>query len=361
YAMPEDAFRKHARDAVDKFGIAKPSGDAWSEFESALTFGTADPGDADDLLAKVETAEKELGGGARRLYHLAVPPTAFASMVGMLGDTGLSENARVIVEKPFGTDLASARALNATIHAVFDESQIFRIDHFLGKESVDNVLALRFANGLFEPIWNRGHVEHVIIDVPETISIEGRAEFFEKTGAFRDMIVTHVLQVVGFIAMEPPTSFTAKQLRDEKAKVFDAIKPIDPANVVRGQYEGYRDSPGIDPKSDTETLIAVKIEIDNWRWAGVPFFLRSGKCMPERRNVVTLSFRRPTVQMFPTEAKQRAQDRGNELVIDCDDPGWIAARFLAKEPGPEMRLSQTEMLFKYETSFHEMHDLEGYE
>jgi glucose-6-phosphate 1-dehydrogenase len=361
YAMPEDKFREHAKDAVQEFGLAKPTGDAWMEFESSLTFGIADPGAADDLLAKVATAEKELGGNARRLYHLAVPPVAFSSMIGMLGDTGMAEGAHVIVEKPFGTDLASARALNTTIHRVFDESQIFRIDHFLGKESVDNVLALRFANGLFEPIWNRDHVEHVIIDVPESISIEGRAEFFEKTGTFRDMIVTHLFQVMGFIAMEPPTAFAAKQLRDEKAKVFEAIKPIDPKDVVRGQYVGYRESPGVDPKSDTETFIALKVEVDNWRWAGVPFFLRSGKSLAQRRNCVTLAFRKPAVQMFPDDARQRAQDRGNELVIDCDDPGWISARFLAKEPGPGMRLSETEMLFEYDTSFHTMHELEGYE
>ena len=195
----------------------------------------------------------------------------------MIGAMNLAAGSRVIVEKPFGHDLASARDLNAKLRQVFDESQIFRIDHFLGKESVDNILALRFANGLFEPNWNRYHIRYVQIDVPETLSIEGRADFYDKTGAYRDMVVTHLFQVLGFIAMEEPTSLDAKSLRAEKAKVYDALKPIDVRHVVRGQYEGYRSEPGVPPDSQTETMVAVRAEIDNWRWAGVPFFLRSGK------------------------------------------------------------------------------------
>ena len=199
------------------------------------------------MLAAVHDAEAAIGGQPRRLFHLAVPPSASASVVAMLGATGLAAGARVIAEKPFGTDLASAQALNAAFHAVFDESQIFRIDHFLGKESVDNLLALRFANGLFEPIWNRDHIAYVQIDVPEAIGIEGRAAFFEATGTFKDMVVTHLFQVLGFVAMEPPTSLTAKPLRDEKGKVFEALRPLDVAHVVRGQYDGYRDEPGVAP------------------------------------------------------------------------------------------------------------------
>lgn len=280
-ALSDDDFRKRAREAVAEFGRSKPEGPEWQEFEEALTFGAADPDDPEPLLSAVRKAEQAVGGRPRRLFHLAVPPTAFASVIEMLGATGLAENARVIVEKPFGTDLPSAQALNATIHSVFDESRTFRIDHFLGKESVDNILALRFANGLFEPIWNRDHISHVQIDVPEKIGIEGRAQFFEGTGTFRDMIVTHLFQLMGFMAMEPPAELTAKSLRDEKEKVFQSLRQLDPAQVVRGQYEGYRDEPGVDPRSDTETFIALRVELDNWRWAGVPFFLRSGKSLGE--------------------------------------------------------------------------------
>lgn len=290
-----------------------------------------------------------------------MPPKAFGSVVELLGATGLADNARVIVEKPFGTDLPSAQALNATIHAVFDESRVFRIDHFLGKESVDNILALRFANGFLEPVWNRDHISHVQIDVPEKIGIEGRAQFFEGTGTFRDMIVTHLFQLMGFVAMEPPTALAAKPLRDEKEKVFESMRPLDPAQVVRGQYEGYRDEPGVDPRSDTETFVALRVELDNWRWAGVPFYLRSGKALGQGRHVVTLGFREPALRMFPLAAQCGTQSRNNELVIDFDDPGRIAARFLVKEPGPAMRLSEAEMVFNYADSVNSMYALEGYE
>jgi glucose-6-phosphate 1-dehydrogenase len=360
-ALSEDDFRKHAKDAVRDFCNSKPTGAEWQAFESCLHFGAADPGDPAPLVAAVQAAEKEIGGSPRRIYHLAVPPSAFGSVVGMLGDAGLAENSRVIIEKPFGTDLASAQALNKTIHAVFAEDQVFRIDHFLGKESIDNILALRFANGFLEPTWNRDYISHVQIDVPESISIEGRAQFFEGTGTFRDMIVTHLFQVLGFLAMEPPTSLAAKPLRDEKGKVFDAMKPLDLSHVVRGQYEGYRASPGVSPTSQTDTFTALRVEVDNWRWAGVPFYLRSGKSLQQRRQVITLTLKEPVMRMFPDQARNRRRGWGNQLVIDFDDPGWIAARFLVKEPGPAMRLGDAEMTFRYEGSFRREHELEGYE
>ncbi|MBO0894917.1 MAG: glucose-6-phosphate dehydrogenase, partial [Acidimicrobiales bacterium] len=248
-----------------------------------------------------------------------------------------------------------------TIHATFDESQVFRIDHFLGKESVDNILALRFANGLFEPIWNRDHLRYVAIDVPESIGIEGRARFFEQTGTFRDMVVTHLFQVLGFVAMEPPTSLEAKSLRNETTKVFESMEPLDPDQVVRGQYEGYRDEAGVDPRSETETFVALRVEVDNWRWKGVPFLLRTGKAMAERRQVVTLGFKEPTLRMFTVDRRPGSDPRGNRLVVDFDDPGWIGARFLAKEPGPSMQLGEAEMTFRYANSFASHHELEGYE
>ncbi|MDA3625713.1 glucose-6-phosphate dehydrogenase [Saccharopolyspora sp. WRP15-2] len=359
-ALTDEAFREHAHDAVATFGRCKPSGPAWESFADSLSFAAYDQ-DAGQLLAAVREAEDSLGGQPGRLFHLAIPPAAFGSVIGMLGDTGLAEESKLIVEKPFGTDLASARALNETIHTVFDESQIFRIDHFLGKESVDNILALRFANGMFEPVWNRDHISHVQIDVPETLGLEGRAHFYEGTGAFRDMIVTHLIQVLGIVAMEPPVSLAAQPLRDEKDKVFAALRPIEPGHVVRGQYNGYHDELGVAPDSQTETFTALRLEVDNWRWAGVPFYLRSGKNLAQHRQVITLGLREPPLRMFPIDLPREDRSRGNKIVIDFGDPGWIAACFLAKEPGPTMRLAPEAMTFRYADSFCREHGLEGYE
>ncbi|HUC15740.1 MAG TPA: glucose-6-phosphate dehydrogenase [Acidimicrobiales bacterium] len=356
-----DGFKQHARDAVTQFGTSKPTIEAWRKFEDTLSFAIASPDDPSPLVAAVQAAEKEVGGDPQRLFHLAVPPVAFGSVVEMLGASGLAQGSRVIIEKPFGTDLASARALNDSVHKVFDEPQIFRIDHFLGKESVDNILALRFANGLFEPVWNREHIEYVQIDVPEKLSIEGRADFYEGTGAFRDMVVTHLFQVLGFVAMEPPTTLSAKALGDERQKVFDALKLIDTDHVVRGQYSGYRSEPGVSPGSETETFVALRAEIENWRWAGVPFYLRTGKSLNEGRQVVTLGFREPTLRMFPLNARSKSSGRVNEVNIDFSDPGSISLRFLAKVPGPDMHLGEARMVFRYEDSFSAKNELEGYE
>jgi glucose-6-phosphate 1-dehydrogenase len=361
FSVSDDEFRRKAHDAVAEFGNVPPTGQAWDRFSAALSFGAADPSDTAPLVAAVRRADSEIGGSPRHLYHLAVPPGAFTSVVAMLGAAGLAPGARVIVEKPFGTDLASARALNQAIHGVFDESQIFRIDHFLGKESVDNILAFRFGNGLFEPIWNREHIAYVQIDVPETLSIEGRAAFYEETGAFRDMVVTHLFQVLGFVAMEPPTSISAKSLREEKTKVFDAMTPLHVDRVVRGQYEGYRSEEGVRADSDTETFVALQAEVENWRWQGVPFYLRSGKCLAESRQVITLGIRQPPLKMFPVHATGGERRRGNELVIDFGDPGTISGEFLVKEPGPKMRLAEAKMEFRYEDSFAATYQLEGYE
>lgn len=360
-ALSDDAFRKHARDAVATFGLTEPTGPVWQNFETALSFGAADPKDPGPLVAAVRAAEESLGGHPRRLFHLAVPPVAFEGLVAMLGQTGLAEGGKVIVEKPFGTDLASARELNDKIHAVFDESQVFRIDHFLGKESVDNILALRFANGLFEPIWNRDHLSHVQIDVPETLGLEGRARFYEPTGAFRDMIVTHLIQVLGVVAMDPPVALEPEALRDEKSKVFRALRHIDPARVIRGQYQGYRDEPGVAPDSQTETFAALRLEVDDWRWVGVPFYLRSGKNLAQGRQVISLGLREPPVRMFRADLGGFELSKVNQIVIDFVEPGWISASFLAKQPGPAMRLMPAEMTFRYRDSFCQSHGLEGYE
>jgi glucose-6-phosphate 1-dehydrogenase len=361
-ALTDDQFREHAEEACSDFCITKPTDPSWPSFAERLSFAAADPDQTADLVSAVQRAEQEIGGSPRRLYHLAVPPAAFTSVVGMLGKSGLAtDRTRVIIEKPFGTDLASARALNQAIHAVFNESQVFRIDHFLGKESVDNILAFRFANGLFEPVWNRHHLRYVEIDVPETLSIEGRAAFYDATGAYRDMVVTHLFQVLAFVAMEPPVSLSAGPLRDEKLKVYQSLRPIDVRHAVRGQYEGYLAEPGVAAGSQTETMVAVRAEVENWRWHGVPFFLRSGKAMAVGRQVVTLGFHEPPTRMFHVHRRDIPTGRMNEIVIDFADPGSITAEFLAKVPGPELSLGHATMTFRYEDSFVQANALEGYE
>jgi glucose-6-phosphate 1-dehydrogenase len=295
---------------------------------------------------------REQTGADTLLHYLSVPPSASAGIIEGLGSTGLSKGARVIMEKPFGTDLASARALNETLHRAFAESDVFRIDHYLGREAVQNILALRFANGMFEPIWNRDHIDHVQIDVPETLSIGMRAGFYEATGAYRDMVVTHLLQVLGFVAMEPPTSFDATDLAAEKSKVFDALAPVGRDDAVRGQYEGYRDEPGVAPDSDTETFVAVRVRVENWRWAGVPFFLRAGKRMGESRHLLTLVFRRPPRRIFPIDPRYAPEGFGSDhLTFELGEPGSISADFLAKVPGPALRLGEAQMSFSYADAF----------
>jgi glucose-6-phosphate 1-dehydrogenase len=353
--LDSEGFRAFAREALDEFGPPAHNG-TWEAFARNLSYSDADE-EAPALAAAVERAERELGGEPRRLHYLSVPPAASAGIVQTLRRTGLSERARMIMEKPFGTDLGSARSLNETVHAVFDESQVFRIDHFLGKETVQNILAARFGNGVFESIWNREHIDHVQIDVPETLSIGSRAGFYEDTGAFRDMIVTHLLQVVGFVAMEPPVSFSAKSLVDETVKVFNSIAPLRPEDVIRGQYAGYRGEPGVAPDSDTETFVAMRVAIENWRWAGVPFYLRTGKRMAEGRRLLTITFREPPRRMF--ESDQGFEP--NELVFDLGDRGGISASFLAKVPGPTMNLGKARFRFDYEDSFADEHELEAYE
>jgi glucose-6-phosphate 1-dehydrogenase len=285
---------------------------------------------------------------------------AFGSIIEMLGATGLATDARVIIEKPFGTDLASAQALNRTVHAAFDEERVFRIDHFLGKESIDNVLAFRFANGLFEPIWNREHVRYVQIDVPETLSIEGRAEFYEHTGAFRDMVVTHLFQVLAFMAMEPPTELEPGAISEEKNKVFRSMRPVEPNHVVRGQYVGYRDEPGVAGHSETETFVALRCEIDNWRWAGVPFYLRTGKRMAEGARIISIAFREPPKSMFPLGSGVGAHGP-DHLTFDLADASKLSLSFYGKRPGPGMKLDKLSLQFALHETGRQAEVLEAYE
>jgi glucose-6-phosphate 1-dehydrogenase len=254
------------------------------------------------------------------------------------------ERARIVMEKPFGTDLASAVALNRDLHDVFAEEQIFRIDHFLGKEPAQNILAFRFANGLFEPIWNRNFIDHVQIDVPETLGLGKRSAFYEQTGAYRDMVVTHLFQILAFMAMEPPTALEPAPIGEEKNKVFRSLLPIQPANVVRGQYTGYREEEGVDAESETETFIALKCFIDNWRWAGVPFFLRTGKRMAEGQRIISIAFREPPKSMFPPGSGVGAQGP-DHLTFDLADASKMSLSFYGKRPGPGMRLDKLSLQF----------------
>ena len=280
----------------------------------------------------------------------------------MLGEAGLVERSNIIMEKPFGTDLASAVTLNGKLHEVFAESQIFRIDHFLGKEPAQNILAFRFANGLFEPIWNRNFIDHVQIDVPEKLGLDKRAAFYETTGAYRDMVVTHLFQIVAFMAMEPPTSLEPGPISEEKNKVFRCMVPIDPKDVVRGQYSGlsrrYRASI---TRSDTETpFVALKCMIDNWRWAGVPFYLRTGKRLAEGQRIISIAFREPPKSMFPVGSGVGAEGP-DHLTFDLADASKMSLSFYGKRPGPGMRLEKLSLQFAMHETGHVGDVLEAYE
>ena len=338
-----EAFRKIAREAIAQFGARKMNDSSWAAFAEILDYVPMSAG-ATTLRAAVDTSEALLGSDTRRIHYLSVPPSAALPAVRLLAEAGLVDRSRIIMEKPFGTDLASAKVLNAKLHEVFAEDQIFRIDHFLGKEPAQNILAFRFANGLFEPIWNRNFIDHVQIDVPETLGLGKRSGFYEQTGAYRDMVVTHLFQILAFMAMEPPTALEPAPISEEKNKVFRSMLPIEPKDVVRGQYAGYRSEEGVDPESDTDTLIALKCHIDNWRWAGVPFFLRTGKRMAEGQRIISIAFREPPKSMFPLGSGVGAQGP-DHLTFDLADASKMSLSFYGKRPGPGMRLDKLSLQF----------------
>jgi len=357
--LTDSEFERIARKACGEFVRHTISLDDWENFSAQLRYVSTSTG-PDGLAKAVATAEEELGGEPQRLHYLSVPPKAAQIVVRTLGEAGLAERARIIMEKPFGTDLESAKELNAVVQEVFDESQVFRIDHFLGKEAAQNILAFRFANGLFEPIWNRQHIAHIQIDVPETLEVGSRAAFYESAGAFRDMVVTHLFQILAFVAMEPPTALEPRAINEEKNKVFRSMQPLEIDNVVRGQYEGYRNYKGVADESDTETFVALKCEIDNWRWAGVPFYLRTGKQMAEGARIVSIAFHEPPKSMFPDESGI-GKKGPDHLTFDLADSSKMSLSFYGKRPGPGMVLDKLSLQFALHETEDEANVLEAYE
>ena len=375
----DDMFRDHMRAALAEFAT---DGTKPATLEDLIARCRYVRGDLDDPATygrlKNELEKDTRGGsGGNCLFYMATPPSLFSRVAQLLGQAGLAKESdgawrRLIIEKPFGFDLASAVQLNSDLLRFFDEKQIYRIDHYLGKETVQNIMVLRFANGIFEPIWNRHHIDHVQITVAETVTVETRGKLYDHTGALRDMVPNHLFQLLALTAMEPSGCFDADAMHTEKLKVIDAVHPLTPeqvfADVVRGQYTAgriggkavpaYRNSPDVSPQSDTETYVALRLKIDNWRWAGVPFYLRTGKSLPARKTEIAIKFRSAPLSLFrdlPVESLAQ-----NLLVLRIQPDEGAALHFNAKIPGPEVRVENVRMNFKYEDYF-EARPSTGYE
>ncbi len=359
--LAEEQFRAQLAEEMPKFATAKVQPEVWDALLKRIYYvsGTfEDPGTYQRLKSTLEKVDKECGTKGNFLHYLSTPPGVFAEVANQLGAAGLLTEddgswRRLIVEKPFGTDLASARALNKDLGRVLKESQIYRIDHYLGKETVQNLMAFRFANVIFEPVWNRRYIDSVQITVAETVGVEGRGNYYETAGALRDMVQNHMFQLLALVAMEPPISFQADAVRDERVKILRAIQPLSDDEVlsrtVRGQYKGYRTEKNVSPASATETFVALKLYVDNWRWAGVPFYLRTGKSLKKRISEVVIQFKRPPFTLFRDTPVDTLEP--NSLILQIQPDEGINMSFQAKIPGAVVRLGGVEMSFKYTDYF----------
>ena len=362
-----DQWREKLADSTAKFVGESFAADTWQEFSKHIFYHSGDIGRAEDwdslrtFLDESEPGQQSSSDNddpCRRLYYLATAPRFYQPAIEQLGRSGLAEEhngpRRVIVEKPFGVDLATAEQLNRCIHQVFSEHQVYRIDHYLGKETVQNLMVLRFGNTIFEPIWNRNYIDHVQITVAEEVDVGSRAGYYDSAGVLRDMIQNHLLQLLMFTAMEAPVRYEADAIRNEKVKVLDAIRPIEsdrmPHNTFRGQYAGYCESDGVKPDSRTATFAALKLEIDNWRWQGVPFYLRSGKAMSCRTTQIVIQFHAPPQKLFADSPRSLVD--ANRLVIQVQPAEGIQLHFQTKVPDAGMRMRQTDLDFDYQREFH---------
>jgi len=366
----DEEFREHAREAISEFSRQPIDSAAWQKFAPSLFYVPGDYSSAESherLTERLEALEGERGIPGNHLYHLAVPPSAYAEIIEGLGRGGHasphgegSRWSRVIIEKPFGHDLASCRELNRLVHSVFSEDDVYRIDHYLGKETVQNILVFRFANGIFEPVWNRRYVDHVQITVAETIGVGGRGGYYEEAGALRDMVQNHMMQLLSLVAMEAPISFNGRWVRDEKVKVLEAVRPFTLDDVlestVRGQYgrgrvdgqevPAYREEEGVSPNSKTETYVALKVLVDTWRWAGVPFYLRTGKRLGKHSTEIAIEFKRAPNLLFREFLDGRSLEP-NLLTMRIQPDEGISLKFHTKVPGSPLRIRPMDMDFTY--------------